>query len=264
MKFKITLKFIFTTLGFLSCLFYTYFIEFPFRPLPSYAAPAIVWDYQGAVNPQNWGQIAPICATGQNQSPINIITTKAQDQDLDNIVFHYQSFPLHILNNGRTVQVNSDRYSYITIDHQKYTLKQFHYHSPSEHSINGQTFPAELHLVHQFQDKYAVVSIFLTSGISENIAYKPLIDHLPLQESPENSLELTINPARLLPTNQTTYRYSGSLTTPPCTEAVTWLIMTTPVKLSSLQIETLQQAFNGNNRPLQVLGDRSITQDNTT
>ena len=268
MSFKPLNKIVLVTLCLLSCLF---FLDITFESSRSYAAPAIVWDYQGTENPQNWGQSFPTCAAGQNQSPINIVTANAQD--LDNISFHYQPFPLHILNNGRTVQVNSDRHSSITIDHQDYLLKQFHYHSPSEHAINGQTFPAELHLVHQSpdRDQYAVVSVFLTaeggerltSGIAENLAYKPLLDHLPLQESPETDLKLTIDPAQLLPVDQTTYRYSGSLTTPPCTEAVNWLIMATPVQLSSQQIQTLQQAFDGNNRPLQVQGNRLIIQDVT-
>lgn len=235
------------------------------NPLTAYAASSLTWGYQGEVNPQNWGQFSTTCAIGKNQSPININLT--EDRELTTVSARYQPSLMHILNNGHTVMANydalastklggqteaiRDRNSYIIVDNERYEVKQFHYHSPSEHTLNGKFFPAELHIVHQQNDKYAVVGILLKEG-KENLAYKPFIDNLPPQENSEIDMQTTINLAELLPTNKTAYSYNGSLTTPPCTEGVNWLLMTNPVELSPAQIKALQAVFNGNNRPLQL------------
>jgi carbonic anhydrase len=258
------------------------------KPLIAYAATTIKWDYQGEENPTNWGRFSAVCATGKQQSPINIDLTDQgfapegsilalaalkdsllrchalkllpsfDKQKLTNIFFDYQTSSMRILNNGRTVIVKGDRSSYIMLDNQRYKVKQFHYHSPSEHSLNEEFFPAELHLVHQQSDRYTVVAILLKEG-QENLAYQPFIDRLPPQESPEIDLGITINLAELLPTNKTAYRYSGSLTTPPCTEGVNWLLMTNPVELSPAQITALKNVFNGNNRPIQMRNQNPLS-----
>lgn len=264
MNLKISFKRLLTTLILL--LFLTLITSvMTIKPLTAYAASSATWGYQGEANPQNWGQFSTTCAIGKNQSPININLTK--DRELTTVSARYQPSLIHILNNGHTVMANyddlasnalrgqtetlRDRNSYIVIDDLPYEVKQFHYHSPSEHTLNGQSFPAELHIVHQQNDKYAVVGILLKEG-KENLAYKPFIDNLPSQESPEIDLQTTINLAELLPTNKTAYSYNGSLTTPPCTEGVYWLLMTNPVELSPAQIKALQVVFKGNNRPLQL------------
>ena len=227
----------------------------------SYAAPTLVWNYKGEGSPKNWGQFSSTCSIGKNQSPIDIINTDSQD--LTNPFFHYQPSKLHILNNGRTIRINYDRGSYLDLDGETYDVKQFHYHTPSEHSINGKLFPAELHIVHEKNGDYAVVGILLAEGETDNSAYQPVIDNLPAGVSPQIDVGITINAAELLPSNRTTYRYSGSLTTPPCTEGVNWFLMTTPVQLSSAQIASLTTAINGNNRPVQPVGTRKVVRDNT-
>ncbi|HSL45070.1 MAG TPA: carbonic anhydrase family protein [Anaerolineales bacterium] len=223
------------------------------------------WTYEGEEGPAHWGELDPsyaVCATGQNQSPIDI--ADPAEQDLPNISFHYQPSKLNILNNGHTVQVNYDAGSYIELDNTRYDVRQFHYHAPSEHTLNGEFFPAELHLVHQSAEgSLAVVGILLQEG-NENAAYEPFIRNLPAEETEARDAGVTVDAMDLLPAQKTTFRYSGSLTTPPCTEEVNWLLITTPVELSAEQLEALGSIFEGgNNRPVQPLHGRMLVEDNT-
>ena len=222
------------------------------------------WTYEGAEGPDSWGKLDSTyatCGTGKSQSPIDL--ANPTKNDLSNIVFHYQPSEVRILNNGHTVQVNYDPGSYIEIDGQRYDLVQFHYHAPSEHTINGKSFAAELHLVHKSASgQLAVIGILLEEG-AVNTAYQPLLANLPAEKSPEKDAGLKINALDLLPTEQTTFRYSGSLTTPPCTEGVNWNVMVTPVQLSADQIAAFQKIFEGNNRPIQALNSRAMVEDTT-
>jgi carbonic anhydrase len=222
------------------------------------------WTYEGEEGPSHWGELDPayeMCGTGKSQSPIDIASPS--EQDLANIVFHYQPSAVNILNNGHTVQVNYDAGSYIELDGIRYDVAQFHYHAPSEHETDGKLFAAELHLVHKSADgKLAVVGLLLQEG-SANAALDPFINNLPAETSDVKDAGVKINAMDFLPSIQTTYRYSGSLTTPPCSEGVSWLVMTTPVELSSAQLSKLESLFEGNNRPVQPLNDRSLMEDNT-
>ena len=222
------------------------------------------WTYEGEEGPLHWGELDPayeMCGTGKNQSPIDIASPG--EQDLANIVFHYQPSEVNILNNGHTVQVNYDTGSYIELDGVRYDVAQFHYHAPSEHELDGKSFPAELHLVHRSADgKLAVVGLLLQEGAA-NATFDPFINNLPPETSDVKDAGVRINAMDFLPGIQTTYRYSGSLTTPPCSEGVSWLVMTTPVELSSAQLSQLEGLFEGNNRPVQPLNDRSLIEDNT-
>jgi carbonic anhydrase len=223
------------------------------------------WTYAGEEGPDHWGNLDPsyaLCGTGKSQSPIDVIAPR--EADLANISFHYQPSEVNILNNGHTVQVNYDAGSYLELDGVRYDVAQFHYHAPSEHALDGKLFAAELHIVHKGADgTLAVVGILLEEG-SQNNAFQPFIDNLPTEKSDVKDTGSRINVADLLPTVQTTYRYSGSLTTPPCSEGVNWNLMTTPVELSSEQLSALETLFEeGNNRPIQPLNDRPLVEDNT-
>lgn len=231
----------------------------------SHPVEAVHWTYEGEEGPEHWGEIDPayaVCSSGKSQSPIDVEAPAAND--LANISFHYQPSKVNILNNGHTVQVNYDSGSYIELDGIRYDVAQFHYHAPSEHAVNGKLFAAELHIVHKNADGgLAVVGILLDEG-AENAAYEPFIANLPAEESEAHDAGVTVDAAGLLPSVQTTYRYSGSLTTPPCSEGVNWLLMTTPVKLSSQQLTALKSIFeDGNNRPVQPLNDRPLAEDTT-
>lgn len=223
------------------------------------------WSYEGEEGPAHWGELDPsyaICGTGNSQSPVDV--ANPSEQDLTNISFHYQPSEVNILNNGHTVQVNYDAGSYIELDNARYDVRQFHYHAPSEHTMDGESFPAELHIVHQsVEGNLAVVGILLKQG-AENAAYQPFIDHLPAEETEVKDAGVTINIMGLLPAVQTTARYTGSLTTPPCTENVNWFLMTNPVELSAEQLGALASLFeHGNNRPVQPINDRVLVEDST-
>jgi carbonic anhydrase len=234
--------------------------------LPQQPEPASPhWTYKGEEGPSHWGELDEsytTCSAGTSQSPIDVLNPSAQD--LTNISFHYQPSIVNILNNGHTVQVNYDPGSYIELDGTRYNVVQFHYHAPSEHTIDGVSFPAELHIVHRNADSnLAVVSILLQEG-TENAAYQPFISNLPAEPTEPKDVGVSINAIDLLPTTQMTFRYSGSLTTPPCTEGVNWLLMTTPVELSAQQLTALDSLFEtGNNRPVQPINDRTLVEDNT-
>jgi carbonic anhydrase len=228
---------------------------------PSDAAPH--WTYEGEEGPAHWGELEgyAICSDGKSQSPIDI--SAPAEQDLSNISFHYQPSEVNILNNGHTVQVNYDSGSYMELDGTRYDVMQFHYHAPSEHTINGEAFAAEVHIVHKdANDGLAVVGVLLQEG-AQNDAFSPFIDNLPAEKTDAKDAGIKIDAAAFLPAVQTTYRYDGSLTTPPCSEGVKWLLMTTPVTLSAAQLTTLESIFEKNNRPVQPLGERAPIEDNT-
>jgi carbonic anhydrase len=178
-------------------------------------------------------------------------------------VFHYQPSKVNIINNGHTIQVNYDPGSYIEIDGVRYDLQQFHFHAPSEHTINGKLAEAELHLVHKSADgKLAVVGILIEVG-AENPAFKSTWDNLPVAKGPVQQLSMEVNAAAMLPAVQETYRYEGSLTTPPCTEGVKWNVMVEPIEMSEAQLAAFTHIFEGNNRPVQPLEGRTLIEDNT-
>lgn len=235
----------------------------PQNPSAPSATP-VHWTYEGEEGPTHWGELDPtyeVCGKGKSQSPINIFASN--EQDIVNTAFHYQPSEVNILNNGHTAQVNYDAGSFIVLDGVRYDVAQFHYHAPSEHKVNGKSFAAELHIVHKSADSgLAVVGLLLQEG-AENKAFDPFINNLPAEKSDVKDTGVKINAADLLPSVQTTFRYSGSLTTPPCSEGVNWLVMTTPVELSSDQLSKLESLFEGNNRPVQPLNDRPLVEDNT-
>jgi carbonic anhydrase len=223
------------------------------------------WSYEGETGPEHWGELdaaSAACAAGQTQSPIDL--NAATSQDLANIAFNYQPSNLNILNNGHTIQVDYDSGSYIELDGVRYDLIQFHFHAPSEHTIQGQAMPLELHLVHRSADEHlAVVGVMLAEG-AENPAFQPVWSHLPAQAAPVQTVaDLQLQAAEFLPADQTTYRYSGSLTTPPCSEGVNWLVMTTPVELSAEQVAAFTAIYAHNSRPVQPLNERALLLDHS-
>ena len=219
--------------------------------------------YEGG-EPAEWAELSDYyetCGTGQEQSPIDL--TNAAVTDLANIVFDYKETTVNIINNGHTVQVNVVAGSQIVINGGTYELKQFHFHAPSEHTVEGQDYPIEMHLVHQDANgKLAVVGVFIAEG-AENTAFTSVRDHLPEEQIGIIATGATVQVADLLPTEQTVYRYSGSLTTPPCSEEVIWSVMKTPVEMSAEQIADFNHIIAGNNRPLQPVIEQGLQLDGT-
>lgn len=222
----------------------------------------VKWGYIGEGKPESWGELAPefeVCQLGKAQSPINL--EQGIDSELTEFTIDYQDTSLQIVNNGHTIQVNCTPGSFLNFEGQPFQLLQFHFHNPSEHQVKGKPFPMELHLVHQSETgALAVLGIFLQEG-AKNPVLEKVWQKMPQEKNSEVTLnDLKINPAELLPQDQSHYRYYGSLTTPPCSEVVTWLVYQQPVEMSAAQIEQFAKIFPMNARPIQNLERRFILQ----
>ncbi len=218
------------------------------------------WEYTGDEAPDTW----PICSAdcgGQSQSPVNIAGAVADD-NLQALVPAYNPVPIDLINNGHTIQFNYDEGSTIDVNGEEYELLQFHFHALSEHTVSDEYFPLEVHLVHQnAAGDLAVVGVFFEEG-AENAFLSNFTGNLPASENQNYTSEDMVNVADVLPTNTGYYTYSGSLTTPPCSEIVTWLVMKSPVEASSVQIEAMSDILKDNFRPIQALNGRQITEFN--
>ncbi len=222
------------------------------------------WGYEGSSSPREWGKLSPefaACEVGHNQSPIDIHSVKEEpiSEPLDvNIEFNYQSTPLEVVNNGHTIQVNYAQGSSVKIDGQKYELLQFHFHTPSEHTIEGKAYPMELHLVHQNRSgEYAVIGLLLEAGQSNQLM-KTIWAQIPKTGEVKTVTGIAVDVNSFLPTNHAYYSYQGSLTTPPCSEDVSWYVMQEPMEVSEQQIEQFRAIYQLNARPVQPLHDRVI------
>jgi len=221
----------------------------------------IHWTYQGEEGPLHWGELDPsytACADGSAQTPINI--TAWQSKALKNIRFDYHEGHGTVVNNGHTVQLNAEEGQSIKIDNKVYPFAQIHFHTPSEHEINGKHYPLEVHFVHKTEnDELAVVGIFVTEGPNHNHAWDGFVEALEAADA----TTVEVNWSAMLPTNRQTLRYAGSLTTPPCTEGVAWNLFTTPVQLDREQINQFVNTYNGNMRPVQPQNGRKVFFDST-
>ncbi len=223
------------------------------------AAKPVHWTYEGAEGPATWGDLDPayaICKTGLTQSPIDLPVSGVQNP-LKKLDHKYSSSNLTILNNGHTIQVNYDKGSTLTVDDKTYSLVQFHFHTPSEHKFAGQSFPLEVHFVHQADDKsLAVIGIMLAEG-AENPLLAKFWDKLPTKEETQ-TYTISINANDTFPSDKGYYTYTGSLTTPNCAEAVRWIVMKKPVTASKAQIDKFGAIVGHNARPVQPINSREI------
>lgn len=219
----------------------------------------IHWDYEGDGGPDNWSRLDAkniACASGQRQSPIDI--REGIKVDLEAIKFNYRPSTFRIVDNGHTIQVAVGDSS-ISLTGKTYELVQFHFHRPSEEKVNGQRFDMVAHLVHKADDgQLAVVAVLLERG-SENPFIQTLWNNLPLEKNVDVAPPAPIiDPATLLPAARNYYTYMGSLTTPPCTEGVLWLVMKQPVQVSAEQINIFARLYKNNARPIQATAGRLI------
>lgn len=221
------------------------------------------WSYEGEGGPTQWGTIKQeftVCKDGKAQSPIDINTTKVKKGTSQPISFNYSDTALRVLNNGHTIQANIDGGSTITVGGVKYNLLQFHFHTPSEYAIDGKTTPLEVHLVHKTDDgKLGVVGVLIEEGPA-NPTIQAIWEAIGKETNKENKVAgRMINAAELLPDNKKGYyNLPGSLTTPPCSEGVNWMVMKDTITASPQQISAFQKLFKTNARPLQPLNDRVV------
>ncbi|HTT13921.1 MAG TPA: carbonic anhydrase family protein [Burkholderiaceae bacterium] len=221
------------------------------------------WSYSGKTGPATWGKLEEdfgTCGLGTAQSPIDIHDSAVKKADLPTIQFDYKASPLKIIDNGHTIQVNYAPGSSITVGGKQYELVQFHFHKPSEEKINGKNFAMVAHLVHKDADgKLAVVAVLLSTG-HDNPFIKTLWANLPNDKEMEHAVDaVTINVADLLPKDRAYYTFTGSLTTPPCSEGVTWFVLKHPASISKSEVARFGKSYPMNARPVQPVNGREIT-----
>ena len=227
-------------------------------------APAFAqhWGYSGEAGPENWGKLDAkyvMCALGRNQSPIDL--KDFVEADLQSMKQDYKAGAAEVINNGHTVQVNYAPGSTLTVSGRTFELKQFHFHAPSENRIGGKQFPMEAHLVHADKDgNLAVVAVMFEEG-----AANPLLNNvwkaMPAKAGGKAALPAGLSATGLLPSSTDYYRFNGSLTTPPCSEGVWWLVVKKPATVSKAQVDQFSKTLGfANNRPVQPANARPVLQ----
>jgi len=220
------------------------------------------WGYSGEMGPGHWGSLKKdyaTCGAGTQQSPINIQAQRALASKVGEIKFSYRPTPVTVLNNGHTIQINYAPGNTMTVSGKTYELLQFHFHTPSEHMINDKHAEMEVHLVHKgASGKLAVVGVMMNTG-SILKALSPAWDRLPHELNKITLNPGTINATDLLPANtKHYYHYMGSLTTPPCTESVSWYVMKDAVEVAAEQVAKFSNLIGENARPIQDVNRRFI------
>lgn len=211
------------------------------------------WSYEGAEGPTKWGELDPAnkaCSIGGQQSPINIAETiKAQLQPLK---IAWGKTAESVVNNGHTIQVDMPDGSTLSAGGSgNFSLKQFHFHRPSEHTVNGANFPMEVHFVHaNAAGNLAVIGVLMSTGRA-NKAFNNIVLTMPNRAGSRVKAESAIDPNAFLPPKRSYYRYSGSLTTPPCAETVDWFVLTEPIQVAEADINSFARLYPMNARPAQ-------------
>lgn len=217
------------------------------------------WGYTGEGAPDRWASLNPefaTCAVGTRQSPIDI--REGIRVDLEKIQFDYRPSNFSVLDNGHTVQVNVAPGNSLQIMGRRFELLQFHFHRPSEERINGRQFDMVAHLVHKdAEGKLGVVAVLLERGRDQALI-QTIWNNLPLEKNEALPAQVSIDLNQLLPEDRGYYTYMGSLTTPPCSEGVLWMVMRQPVQLSMNQINIFSRLYPMNARPIQSGSGRLI------
>ena len=242
----------------------------------------VEWGYEAKNGPQVWAQLSQeyfLCAEGKHQSPIDLVNPTPAE--LPPIPYNYYPTSMNIRNTGHTIEVACPEGSWIEVDGTRYQLLQFHFHAPSEHTVAGKPFEMEAHFVHKSEDgTLAVVGLLIKSG-RHKVAFDPIWSHLPAVPGETQRIEnvtedgsLIVDPRFMFSPNDAVkevapsffdnyYRYEGSLTTPPCSEGVQWIVLTTPIEMSEAQIAAFKAIIHDNNRPVQPLNGRKLLVNST-
>jgi carbonic anhydrase len=226
------------------------------------------WSYSGEHGPSHWGDVAAddaVCGNGKSQSPIDLVTGAAKTGKEGNFKINYERGAVALLNNGHTVQADvSDAADTVTLEGTTYTLAQFHFHTPSEHTMDGKGYPLEIHLVNKDASGHTtVVGVFVRAG-AENKLLAPIFSALPSTATPNGmhmGHSVKVDISAVLPKDHKAFVYMGSLTTPPCTEGVHWIVLAQPIEMSNAQINSFRTIFNDNHRPLQKINGREVDRE---
>ena len=232
-------------------------------PAADTAAHALEWSYEGKTGPFQWARMGPEfakCGSGERQSPIDI--RDGMKVDLDPVIFEYRPSSFKVIDNGHTIQANINGWNAMRVMGRRFRLVQFHFHRPSEEMIDGQQFEMVVHLVHQDgEGRLAVIAVLVESGARQPII-QAVLNNLPLEKGEEIPASGNIDLMQLLPANRRYFTYMGSLTTPPCTEDVLWIVMKQPVQATEDQLNLFSRLYPMNARPIQATSGRVIKESN--
>ena len=221
------------------------------------------WDYSEH-GPEKWGELNPeyvLAAIGGSQSPIDIVTEDVITADLPKLDLQTRPAELRVLNNGHTVEVIASGGSTLRYGKQTFTLKQYHFHAPSEHTINGEHADVEVHFVHaDGAGQLAVIGVMVEEGEEDNPIFMSILEDRPPTKIGEEEVfpDILVDIKEYFPKSDEYYMYDGSLTTPPASEGVRWFVCAEPVYLSRRQIDILRDFYNHNNRPVQPTYSRTV------
>jgi carbonic anhydrase len=231
-------------------------------PLLFAGSGSVHWSYEGEEGPTHWGELADeyqMCSGGANQSPIDLVADV--HSDLPKLQFDYYSSNVDEINNGHTIQQNIKPGSFLRIPERGKTfeLKQFHFHSPSEHTVDGKSYAMEMHFVHTDDEGHLLVLSVLMDEGDEHPVLSKLWAFMPRNEGDTSQQPLGIEETDLLPPTDEYFTYGGSLTTPPCSEGVKWIVLKRTVEASADQIAVFKNRVGqATNRPIQPLNARFI------
>jgi carbonic anhydrase len=228
-------------------------------PLCANRGLAAEWSYAGRKGPERWGELSRenlVCATGTEQSPLDIVG--AVKAELPSLAIAWQKGGGTMINNGHTIEVEMPSGSRLTRGGREYELKQFHFHAPSEHHVDGRVFPMEAHFVHRHleSDALGVLAILLTPGAA-NSSFARFAAAFPRTEGVEICAK-DVDPSGLLPRSLDYWLYEGSLTTPPCSETVDWMVAMEPLEVAAADIERFTTLYPSNARPVRPPNRRFI------
>lgn len=228
------------------------------------AMSEVEWSYKGDTGPAYWYELSEdfsACSSGGLQSPIDIVDTKRSSIKPIKF-FYYKSLRMALENTGNTVTVDFGEGNDIIIGKTSYKLQEIKFHTPSEHTINGEQFPMEIEFLHISRSHLgANISVFVNEG-EENKYFKQIVKYLPKNKNDfDVFFHKNLSPDYLLPKNREYYKYTGSLTTPPCTEGVGWFLLKEPINMSIEQINAIKEAVGTNNRPIQPTNNRNIREN---
>ncbi len=226
----------------------------------------VSWSYSGNSGPVSWGSLSPEfinCAEGKRQSPIDISernSINAYWSKQNNLNFFYRNSPLKVVNNSHTIEFSPKQGNYLSLGYDFWNLAQFHVHAASEHTINGKQSPLEIHFVHTNvnNDKELLVVGLLVEEGAYNKDFGRFWNNFPTKDFATSEIKQPVDLLSLLPDDKSTFRYSGSLTTPPCSEGVLWNVLTEKIEMSKEQIAVFTSLFANNYRPVQKLNGRNI------
>ena len=226
-------------------------------------APHAAWSYDGKRGPAWWGSLSAEyhqCKDGHRQSPVNLDSKIAFGVKGAPLKILYRPAPVDEFNDGHTIREDVHNHSAVDYDGRHYELVQFHFHSPSEHTLNGRQMALELHLVHRSDDgRKLVIGVFFEKGV-KNAALEPVLTHLPKKVGDHTvDKDSLVNIKRFIPKRSAIYSYDGSLTTPPGTEDVRWFVFEKPLPISVGQLARFRKLYDHNFRPVQPLHGRMLT-----